>query len=651
MSLNAQQQKKIKNHWASLWRRFAVLLTLFSAVRLLFFACNYKFFTEETLLNLAKSFAVGIRFDASTIAIFNAPVWVYWTLPSRFRAWKIPNILANAWFIFVNFLIILVNVVDAEYFQFTLRRMAVEIFNQAVMLSEDKSIYIDMLFRYWYDVPIAVISFCALYSSADKFHGAERSKKSLIAEVACFLAATALLIVCIRGGFQRKPLKSVDSNIYAPTIHTAHLVNNSALNIFHTTRGTNLPRFRYFDDADERLMKFSPIRRPGKFCDSHQTFRGKNVFIIILESFSAEHVGALGEQFKENSRSNFTPFLDSLMERSYIFDGFANGTVSIDGLTSVVLSVPPLFNSPYITSAYSGNTVDSLASILKKDGYETVFFYGGKRNSCNFDSFRSKAQIEKYYCQYDYDGPSSDISGWGVYDEEFFQFVARKVNGMGQPFLSILFTLSSHHPYLYPKRLHGKFPKGTGREPLQELIAYTDYSLRKFFETAEKMDWYGNTIFVLVADHTAGSQREYYKNSLGRYSIPLIFFDPNGKLIGKSDEVVQQIDIMPSILDLVGSTQEYFSFGYSSFDASAPRFAISHSNGIYQMITKDFFCRFDGKEIIALHERSDFLLERNLANNGAYAAKKTELQEFLEAFLQWYGNSIIDNKMVIRGEK
>jgi phosphoglycerol transferase MdoB-like AlkP superfamily enzyme len=239
------------------------------------------------------------------------------------------------------------------------------------------------------------------------------------------------------------------------------------------------------------------------------------------------------------------------------------------------------------------------------------------------------------------------VNGWGVYDEEFFQFVAKKINGIREPFLSILFTLSSHHPYLYPERLHGQFPKGRGSEPWEELIAYTDYSLGKFFETAEKMDWYKDTIFILVADHIAGPQQRYYKNSLGGHSIPLIFFDPSGKLVGKSDEVAQQIDIMPSVLDLLGVEHNYFSFGSSLFDGNAPRFAISYENGIYQLITKNFVFKFDGKDATALYARSDFLLEKNLIDDASYAVELEELGDFMKAFLQQYSESIRNNNMVL----
>ncbi|MDR1401485.1 MAG: sulfatase-like hydrolase/transferase [Puniceicoccales bacterium] len=592
------------------------------------------------------AFAVGLRFDLAIIAILNAPIWIFWTLPLRFRSWKIPNILAETWFVAFNFLALIANVIDAKYFSFTFRRMGGEIFSQGVMLTEDFYIYLNVLARYWYVAVVGMLLTCALCMCPRRLSFIGKSDRIEVRDFGYFFAAVVLLIICVRGGFQRKPLKPVDSNIYAPTLQMASLVNNTAFNIFHTRKNASLPQMKYFGVGDTRLAKFSPRHGSGNFCDSCEDFRGKNVFIIILESFSAEHVGALDRQFKDNRDIPFTPFLDSLLKKSYAFDGFANGVVSIDALTSITLGIPCLFGSPYITSAYAENAMVPLPAILRKDGYKTMFFYGGKSNSCHFNSLRVKAQIEEYYCEYDYDGPESDTKGWGVYDEKFFQFVARKVNASEKPFLAILFTLSSHHPYLYPQELHGKFPKGSGSEPLEELIAYTDYSLRKFFETAEKMDWYKNTIFVLVADHIAGPQQRYYKNTLGGYSIPLMFFDPNGKLVGKSEEVAQQIDIMPSLLDLVGSKHNYFSFGSSLFNGDAPRFSISYNNGIYQIITKKFVCRFNGERVSELYEREDFFLEKNLVSDPVYASQVEDLGNFMKAFLQQYSESIRSNDML-----
>jgi phosphoglycerol transferase MdoB-like AlkP superfamily enzyme len=644
---HGQQEKVNGGHWGTMVLKFVALLLIFSAARLLFFLCNFKFFCGESAINAVKAFAVGLRFDASIVAIFNAPIWIFWSLPLKLRAMRIPNILAESWFITVNFAALLVSVIDARYFSFTLRRMGGEIFGQSVLLAENVSIYLDMLLRYWYVVLAGLILTHCLLLIPRKLRLVGRTERINFFDLPCFLISVALLVICVRGGLQRKPLKPADCNVYAPTQGTVSLANNTAGNIFHTARCKKLPPFKYYADGDPRMGKFSPMH--GSVArDSLAKFRGKNVFIIILESFSAEYIGALDSEFKEFPRATFTPFLDSLIEKSYVFDGFANGTTSVDALTSIVLGIPPLFGSPYVFSEYAENAIDSLPLLLETDGYGTMFFYGGKRNSCHFNSVRKKARIGEYYCEDDYDGPPSDISGWGVYDEEFLQFAARKVDAAKRPFLAILFTLSSHHPFVYPARLHGKFPRGPGGCKVHELVGYTDYALRKFFETAEKMDWYKDTLFVIVADHTSSSHQRYYKNSVGRYSIPLVFFDPNGGLIGRSKSVAQQIDIMPSILDMVGGEHKYFSLGSSLFDGDAPRFSISYGDGIYQLIGEDFICKFDGRRVVGLFARSDFLLEENLAASGAYFEKAREMEEFLKSFLQCCGESLRNNTMRFR---
>jgi hypothetical protein len=301
-----------------------------------------------------------------------------------------------------------------------------------------------------------------------KFSLINKTDKINKCDLVCFCISIALRIVCVSGGLQRERLKPVNSHIYAPSVRTVCLVNNSAFNIFHRRKRANLPQCEYFADGDIRLAKISPKHEYGKFCDTCVGFLGKNVFTIIFESFSAEHIGALDAEFKEFSNVTFSPFLDSLIDRSYIFDGFANGTTSRDGLTSIILSIPPLFDVSYIISAYAENDVNSLASILTKDGYKTLFFDGGKSNSYNFGRRANKAQVDEYHCQNDYDDPLSDISRWGGDDEAFFQFVEEKVDKTKGPFLSILFSLSSHHPFLYAQRQHGKFPNGNGKQ--RELI-------------------------------------------------------------------------------------------------------------------------------------------------------------------------------------
>jgi phosphoglycerol transferase MdoB-like AlkP superfamily enzyme len=642
MNFRLRQEKQTTDHWRILVCRLCVLLFLHSCARLLLFSCNHKFFGGENLLDIVWSFAVGLRFDIATLAAANLPVWIFWSLPCRIRSWKWPNIPAELWFVAVNFLALFVNVVDARYFSFTIRRLSGDILRSSVMLSENPSIYLDMLTRYWYLAAVGVIFAVVLLAISHRLSLVGKTQKIGGRDYFYFLVSSVALIVCIRGGFQSQPLKPAEIHLYAPTARMATLVNNSAFNVYHTRKSRNLPSPELFNVPDGGAFDVLLPDANDVATLPRPNFKGRNVFVLILESFSAEYVGALDGKYKDNGR-DLTPFFDSLIARGYVFDGFANGMTSADGLTSVLLGIPALFDSFYTASAYGGNRVDPLASALRRDGYETIFFYGGKKNSCHFDSIRKTAEVEKYYCKSDYDGPGSDNGGCGIFDEEFLQFAARKIDGVQKPFFAVLFTLSSHHPYVYPRRLHGKFPRG--EEPLQELIGYTDYALEKFFKTAEKMDWYKNTVFIIVADHTAGHVQRYYRNAVGRYSIPIVVFDPNGQLVGKSDVVAQQIDLPQTILNLLGSEQKCFSFGHDLFDASAPKFAVEYVNGCYQLISRDYVCQFDGKKTIGLYGREDFLLENNLADDPEHAEERSKLENALKAFLRHYCTALDGNTM------
>ncbi len=532
----------------NIFAKIFLLWALFLVARILFLMCNCAYFFEESRSVLLLAFWIGVRVDFAVIFSLNLPIFILWYLLVHWKTSPLILWCMDCMFFIINFFALLVNIIDAKYFSFTFRRMSGDIFNELIMLCEGPGIYIKMLEHFWYVVLVGFGIFVALYFISFKLPIVYSLTRSRFREYLAFFVIVVLGIIGIRGGLQHKPLKAGDIAACTLNLKTVHLANNTAFNILHTYQKTGVPDFENFKLDDKAFSMYSPIHATIK--NTNGRFREKNIFIIILESFSAEYVGALDEKFKSQGCISYTPFLDTLIKKSYIFDAFANGSTSIDGLTSIVAGIPPLFGSAYIVSKYTENSFDALPALLERMGYSTVFFYGGKKNSCNFDSLRIKAGIDNYYCQDDYTGPSKDIRGWGVHDDKFLQFVANKMSDIKSPFLSVLFTLSSHHPFIYSEEFHGRFPKND--HPLPELIAYTDYSLQKFFETIEQTSWYKDTIFVLVADHISAPQQAYYNNKLGGYSIPLIIFDPNGELVGQSDTVIQQIDIMPTILNLLG---------------------------------------------------------------------------------------------------
>ena len=493
--------------------KILVLSALFFVARVLFFCCNYHLLKSISPCLLAQAFFVGARIDLATIFTLNLPIFILWFLPIRLKSNVIVAKSLDLLFFGINFLALLVNVVDAKYFSFSFRRLSGDIFSETVLLTENPEVYLKMIEQFWCVTLVGLSIFIALCWASFRLPVTKKTKKIPWREYAYFVAFVALCVICVRGGLQGKPLKPGDTFACTQEPTTASLANNSAFNIFHTRKKESVRSLVYFSEDDPNLMVCSPRHHPKS--PLFGKFRGKNVFVLILESFSGEYVGAIDRRYKKEGAATFTPFLDSLIKKSYTFDAFANGRISVNALTSVATGVPSLFDSTFIVSRYAENNIVAWPKLLGDQGYQTLFFYGGKRNSCHFDSVRVKAGMRSYFCCEDYDGPSKDMRAWGVYDDRFFQFVAKKVNETKEPFVSMLFTLSSHHPFCYPEEFNGQFPKH--ELILPEFIAYADYSLRKFFETAEKMDWYKDTIFILVADHTAAHGDHYYVNNLGRY--------------------------------------------------------------------------------------------------------------------------------------
>ena len=259
-----------------------------------------------------------------------------------------------------------------------------------------------------------------------------------------------------------------------------------------------------------------------------------------------------------------------------------------------------------------------------------------------FDAFANIAGYDDYYGRTEYNNENDYDGNWGIWDEEFLQFSANSINIKKQPFFATIFTLTSHHPYDVPKRYKSKFNEGL--LPIEKSISYSDFALKKFFETAKKMTWYKNTLFVLTADHTGVSNDPYYTNIIGNYSIPLIYFMPDGKLKGVDSTITQQIDIMPSVLDLLNFPSTYFSFGTSVFDTSALHFAFIFRNDLFHLIEKDHILEFDGDNSTSLYQyTSDSLLKVDLLYKELVISEKMENRT--KAIIQTYQQSLIKNKM------
>jgi phosphoglycerol transferase MdoB-like AlkP superfamily enzyme len=343
---------------------------------------------------------------------------------------------------------------------------------------------------------------------------------------------------------------------------------------------------------------------------------------------------------KENE--SYTPFFDSLCTQGLYFpNAFANGTKSIEAMPAVLASIPTLMETPYITSKYANNKIDGLGEILKEKGYTSAFYHGAEKGSMNFDGFAAWIGLEHYFGKGDYPNDKDFDGTWGIYDHKFLPWTAKKMSELKEPFFNSIFTISSHHPYTIPASFEGKLKKGP--YPICASLNFTDYALRAFFKEAKKQAWYSNTVFVFVADHTSSSRSSYYGQRVGKFSVPILYYMPNNQLPKETrPEITQQIDILPSVLHLIGYDKTLYSFGRSVFENKYKPFAVNYLEGVYNLFFDDYLLTFSNFQNFQMFNvKEDPALTTNI-----FDEKQGEIQSmslFLRAFIQRYNNDLLNN--------
>jgi phosphoglycerol transferase MdoB-like AlkP superfamily enzyme len=375
---------------------------------------------------------------------------------------------------------------------------------------------------------------------------------------------------------------------------------------------------------------------------SHGNFRKLNVITIIMESMSKEYIGAIN-----HTHRTYTPFLDSLISQSLVFDNaFSDGKKSVEGIPAVVAGLPSWMNTAFITSPYSDDNFTSIAELLGKQGYTTAFFHGGHNGSRGFDKFCEKGGFRYYYGMKEYNNNADYDGHWGIWDEQFFQYFARCLDTLHQPFYAAIFSISSHHPFSMPEKYKTRFVQKPGDIPIMKCIEYSDYSLKEFFRTVSQMPWFDSTLFVITGDHTGPSIDPYYSNRLGMYEIPVIYYMPHSNLKGTSHTTTQHIDIMPSILDYLHYPLPYFSFGSSVLNSSSAtqHYAINYLNDVYQIEKNPYCLQVVGDRAVGLYNyQKDSALKNNLV--GKSMSVQDTLYRLLKAVEEDYNYLLIHNKM------
>jgi len=314
------------------------------------------------------------------------------------------------------------------------------------------------------------------------------------------------------------------------------------------------PNTRYVNDDPADITR--EVRRDG-------AEKRLNIIVIVEESLSADFLGTFG------NRQGLTPNLDRLAGESLLFTRlYATGTRTVRGLEAINLSIPPLPGASVVKRP-KNEEFFSWGSVMREKGYDTKFIYAGYGYFDDMNHFFAHNGFD-IVDRTDFANEEISFANvWGVCDEDLFSKTIReagKSHAAGRPFFSMVMTTSNHRPFTYPE---GKIdiPSHTGREGG---VKYADYAIGRFLEQAGKEAWFHETLFVIVADHCAGSAG---KTALPvkKYEIPMIVYAPSHVRPQRVDRLASQIDIAPTVLGLLNASYRTKFFGRDILGPAPPR--------------------------------------------------------------------------------
>ena len=407
-------------------------------------------------------------------------------------------------------------------------------------------------------------------------------------------------IVLARGGLQMKPISFVDAKaVEHPFAH--QVVLNSTFTFLTSLGKKTMQKHIYFPESE--VTKHLNLNTSLYSQNNTEFISGYNLVIFVLESFSQDY-------FTEQT----TPFLKSLEFKKAAFfpKAYANGRRSIEGIAALFAGIPALMEDPFINSEYATNEFIGLGQLFKNKNYHTSFFHAAQNGSMRFDQFTRAAGFDHYFGKNEYlkeipDGAKDDDGTWGIFDEPFLHWTCEKQSTFPTPFLTSVFTLTSHHPFKTPDGF-----KKPGLDVVLNSIAYTDLALQKYFDCAQTKPWFEKTLFIFVGDHT-GPTLSKTAAFADLFHVVLGFYSPTQDLrtnLEPSRQYAQQIDILPTLNDL-------FQLG------------LKHTNHLSRSLL------LSGKKSIALYSDQRWEIVGDAPN----------LENSLKATKQYFFQAMVDNRL------
>ena len=630
---------RIQEYKILFFRVFLAYL-FYSLARVLFYFYNNNIIIIDSFSEFFNLCLIGLTFDTSAILYVNSLFILISLIPIKHNSRPIFQKGMFVLYFSTNITAYVTNYVDFIYYKFSQSRLTTTVFDLLENETNKLDLMSSFIVDYWHVFLIFIISvvlWIYLYNSIT-FKSNESPKNFKYYGFSLFwsLIIIFISIVGMRGGLGNatRPINMVDAHRFVKKGIHADFVLNSPFCLIRTYKKNYFKKKNFLIDSE-----INSILNPRKKLND-SIYSKPNVVLIIMESFGREYIGAFNKNNEIKNYVSYTPFLDSLANKSLIFtNAFSNGRQSIEALPSILASLPS-FKVPFTSSPYANQEIQSLVSVFNELDYSTSFFHGAPNGSMGFLGLSNILGFDNYFGKNEFNDNSLYDGYWGIWDEPFLGFMKDELDKFKEPFFSTFFSLTSHEPFKVPKEYKDVFPKG--EVDMHQVIGYSDNALRTFFNSSKSEPWFKNTLFIITADHCNQFWYPFYREPINRFAIPIIFYHPNNSFRGENSELSQQLDIFPSIIDLVGYNKPINSWGRSLFSNKSDQpFSIHFSGTVYHFSMNEYNLVFDGEKVIGVYNVKDYALSNNIMSDVDYSVE----ERYLKAFYQDYMNRIIEGKL------
>jgi phosphoglycerol transferase MdoB-like AlkP superfamily enzyme len=569
------------------------------------------------------AFAFGLKFDMAVLSYLVLPFFIVSYLPLiGYEYSKLGRKILQPLFYFLTAIIILLGIIDIEYFAAFGDHLGVWFYT-----------YLDQPGLFWYSVttsaPIVKYVIAWILLAAVFIFGAikigrifnVRKPSPLIARFAYFCLAAVFLAMSMRGSFSLAALDwggAYRSNHYFAnelSLNGTFTLSRSLYEYYNDVSRHDPAKYVFFPEREalktvQQLVVSAndSLLEPGQSLKRLSKYDGfdstkYNVVIIFLESWAARYVGALG------GPPDITPFFDSLAQRSLLFkNSYASGMRTNRGLLSVLCSFPSLPGRTVMKLYGASLPFISLSQILGERGYQSYFIYGGDPGFDNMGGFFKKQGFNTLVGVQDFPA-DRQRSKWGIADH----IVLAKANELfaqsKEPFLGVAVTLTNHDPFVLPDKRFEVFPESLKFHDYLNSFHYSDWSLGQYFSAAAKESYFKNSIFILVADHSRVMDQP--DDIIGNYRIATLIYCPGRPDIKprEIETICGQVDLLPSLLDLLGGSAVQESWGLDLFTPSpqSAGFAFINNGSNFGLI----------RDSLLFYERVGISANLYLYRNGA----------------------------------